>query len=145
MDTTMRLVLLAVLAILVHDGTCAMSDAQVKATMKLLKNTCMSKSKATEEQINAMHDGDWNQDKHGKCYLQCILAMNKFQKADNTLDWEAGVKMMEAQAPPSFRDHAITTLKHCKDAAQTLNDKCTAAYEIAKCVYDYDPEKYYWP
>ncbi|KAF7279946.1 general odorant-binding protein 72-like [Rhynchophorus ferrugineus] len=136
---------LTLLILSINNGDCAMSEAQVKAAKKLVRNACIPKSKVTEEQVDGMHDGMWDLDKRGKCYLQCVMNFYKLQKPDNTLDWEAGIKMMETQAPPSLAPHGIKCMKECKDAAKTLNEKCTAAFEIAKCIYDIDPAQYFWP
>nr|QES69428.1 odorant binding protein 33 [Pagiophloeus tsushimanus] len=136
---------LLLLGLAIDQACCAMTEAQMKAALKLIRNVCQPKNKATDAQIAAMHSGDWNQDKNGMCYLQCVLNYYKLQLPDNSFDWESGVKTIEAQAPASIASVAVGAVKNCKDAVQTFDDKCKAAWEIAKCIYDFNPEKYFLP
>ncbi|XP_060527914.1 general odorant-binding protein 19a isoform X2 [Cylas formicarius] len=113
----MKLLMLAIGVISAVPWTrAAMSEAQMKAALKLVRNTCQPKSKATSEQIEAMKQGDWNQDRNGQCYLNCILTMYKLQKKDNTFDWESGLKVLENQAPPSIATTAIASVLNCKES-----------------------------
>ncbi|XP_044754664.1 general odorant-binding protein 72-like [Coccinella septempunctata] len=123
----------------------AMTDAQLKAALKLLRNVCQPKNKATNEQIEAMHKGDWNQDRNGMCYMNCVLSMYKLMKKDNTLDYDVGMSTIENQAPESIKVTAIHALNSCKDAAKTTSDKCVAAHEIAQCIYLDNPAAYFLP
>ncbi|KAJ3626731.1 hypothetical protein MTP99_017208 [Tenebrio molitor] len=117
----------------------------MKAALKLVRNVCQPKFKATNEQIDAMHKGDWELEKNAKCYLWCILNMYKLITKDNAFDWEAGIVTLTNQAPESIRTPAIISVKNCKDAVQTPSDKCAAAYEIAHCMYLDNPENYFLP
>ncbi|XP_066253169.1 general odorant-binding protein 72-like [Euwallacea similis] len=132
-------------SIVVESVYCAMTESQMAAALKLIRNVCQPKNKATNEQIEGMHKGDWNQDQNGMCYMSCVLGYYKLQLPDNSFDWETGVKTIEAQAPPSIAQIALVSVKNCKDAVKTLSDKCRAALEIAKCIYDQNPEKYFLP
>nr|QTE76120.1 odorant binding protein 12 [Harmonia axyridis] len=138
-------VLLILSAHILIENEAAMTDAQLKAALKLLRNVCQPKNKATNEQIEAMHKGDRNQDKNGMCYMHCVLNMYKLIKKDNTLDYEVGMSTIEAQAPDSIKATAIHSLNSCKDAAKTTSDKCIAAFEIAHCLYLDNPPAYFLP
>ncbi|XP_044266484.1 general odorant-binding protein 72-like [Tribolium madens] len=142
----MKAILLLLVATLsFYHVYCAMTEAQMKATLKLVRNTCQPKSKATNEQIEGMHSGNWDLDKNGKCYMWCILNMYKLIGKDNSFNWEAGIAVLKAQAPETVRDPAIASVNNCKDAVKTASDKCEAAYEIAHCMYLDNPEKYFLP
>lgn len=54
-----------------------MTEKQMKAALKLVRNTCQPKNKATDEDIDKMHKGDWEVDKTARCYMACILTMYK--------------------------------------------------------------------
>nr|UXE42852.1 odorant binding protein [Hippodamia variegata] len=143
---TMKVIFVIVLsAYVLIENEAAMTDAQLKAALKLLRNVCQPKNKATNEQIEAMHKGDWNQDKNGMCYMYCVLNMYKLMKKDNTLDYEVGMATIENQAPESVKVTATHALNACKDAAKTTSDKCVAAHEIAKCIYFDNPAAYFLP
>ncbi|CAH0555508.1 unnamed protein product [Brassicogethes aeneus] len=122
-----------------------MSDQQLKAAMKLIRNVCQPKFKTTDAQINEMHAGNWNQDRAGQCYTWCILNMYKLIRKDNSFDWEAGIKTLEIQAPDSIAEYAIPCVNECKDAVKHQEDKCVAGFEVAECIFRCNPEKYFLP
>lgn len=64
----------------------------------------------------------------------------KLFKSDNTFDWEAGIKALHTNAPEHIANPASISVEHCKDAMKTPENKCTAAMEIAKCVYNDNPQ-----
>nr|AIX97061.1 odorant-binding protein 15 [Dastarcus helophoroides] len=123
----------------------AMTEAQYKAGAKLIRKTCISKSKVDAGKVEALRKGEWPEEKALMCYLYCVLASYKVVTPENTLDVENGVKALNAQAPESIRDAAIISTKNCKDSAKTTSDKCKAAYEISSCVYNDNPANYFLP
>ncbi|XP_019867236.2 general odorant-binding protein 72-like [Aethina tumida] len=132
-------------ALLVHHGQSAMSEQQLKAAIKLMRNVCQPKSKATDEQIAAMHEGNFDQGKPIQCYNWCLLNMYKLIRKDNSFDWEGGLKTLEAQAPPRIVGPATKCITQCKDAVKTTSDKCAAGNEITECLYKCDPPNYFLP
>ncbi|KAJ8923335.1 hypothetical protein NQ315_001893 [Exocentrus adspersus] len=122
-----------------------MTEKQLNATKKLVRNTCQNKAKATNEQIDAMQKGDFGGDRNAQCYLHCIISTYKLLTKDNQFDWEAGIKATNANAPPSIAEPGIVSIKNCKDAVKTPSDKCAASTEIAKCLYDDNPANYFLP
>nr|AIX97078.1 odorant-binding protein 23 [Dastarcus helophoroides] len=50
-----------------------MTDKQMKAALKLLGNTCLSKSKADPAQVQALRKGEWPEEKPIMSYLYCVL------------------------------------------------------------------------
>nr|AUF72956.1 odorant-binding protein [Anoplophora chinensis] len=123
----------------------AMTEKQLNATKKLMRNTCQNKAKPTSEQIDAMQKGDFNVDRNAQCYLLCILSTYKLLTKENTFDWENGIKALAANAPASVAGPGSATLKNCKDAVKTPSDRCVASIEIAKCIYDDNPSNYFLP
>nr|AHA33382.1 odorant-binding protein 1 [Batocera horsfieldi] len=123
----------------------AFTEKQLNATKKLMRNTCQNKAKPTSEQIDAMHRGEFSDDRNAQCYLLCIMNTYKLLTKENTFDWESGVKALAANAPPSIGDPGIVSIKNCKDAVKTTSDKCVASTEIAKCIYNDNPSNYFLP
>nr|QUP79524.1 odorant binding protein 31 [Monochamus saltuarius] len=121
-----------------------LSEKQLQATVKMIRNTCQSKTKATSDDIDKMHVGDWNIQHETMCYMQCALNMHKLMNKENTFDYESGMNQLKL-LPDSFRQYTLECMNQCKDAAVTVNDKCIAAYEISKCFYFCNPEKYFLP
>nr|UYS88359.1 odorant binding protein 7 [Aromia bungii] len=128
-----------------HDVYSAMTEKQLNATKKLVRNTCINKAKSTPEQVEGLQKGEFIEDKNVQCYLYCILNTYKLIRKDNSFDWEGGIKALEANAPPSIAAPGVNTIEKCKDAVKTTNDKCTASFEIAKCIYADNPGNYFLP
>ncbi|XP_050298251.1 general odorant-binding protein 72-like [Anthonomus grandis grandis] len=141
----MRLACLFLIVLAVRCGDAAMTEKQMKAAVRLIKNACVPKSKVTEEQIEAMQHGNFDLEKSAMCYVHCVLNYYKLQLPDNSFDWETGIKIIETQAPSSIASFAIDAMKACKDAVKTPGEKCKAAMEIARCIYEFNPEKYFLP
>ncbi|XP_028137022.1 general odorant-binding protein 72-like [Diabrotica virgifera virgifera] len=128
----------------VHYGFCAMSEKQINATKKLVRNTCMNKANVAPEIVDAMHKGDFSQ---GQCYISCIMNTYKLISPEGTFDWEGGIRTMEANAPKSLVATASVSIKKCKDAMKTSvkSNKCQGAAEIAQCIYEDNPPNYFFP
>ncbi|EFA10803.1 general odorant-binding protein 72 [Tribolium castaneum] len=123
----------------------AMSEAQLKAAVKLVRNMCQPKSKATNEDIEKMHHGDWNIDRTAMCYMHCALNSNKLITKENVFNRDYAITLAEKNLPTALKTASIEAANLCKDSAKTLDDKCVAAYEISKCLYESNPEKYFLP
>ncbi|XP_072377291.1 general odorant-binding protein 72-like [Diabrotica undecimpunctata] len=126
----------------VHYGFCVMSEKQMNATKKLVRNTCMNKASVAPEIVDAMHKGDFSQ---GQCYISCIMNTYKLIGADGNFDWEGGIRTIEANAPKNIAGPATVSIKKCKDAMKTKSDKCKGAAEIAQCIYEDNPSNYFFP
>ncbi|CAH1102713.1 unnamed protein product [Psylliodes chrysocephalus] len=137
-----RLIFCLHLILFTQYGFCAMSEKQMNATKKLVRNTCVTKTKVSPDVVDAMHKGDFSQ---GQCYLSCILNTYKLILPEGTFDWEGGIKAINANMPPNIAEPACETVKNCKDSMKTKTDKCIGAAEIAKCLYDDNPSNYFLP
>nr|CAI5858691.1 unnamed protein product [Callosobruchus analis] len=140
----MKSLLLAVSLLFILVYVTGMTEKQMWAAVKLARNTCQNKHKASTADIDKMHQGDWNVDHSAMCYMHCALNMYKLMYPNNTFNLEASMKQTP-QLPDSFRESAETCIFNCKDEAKTLDDKCVAAYELTKCMYFCNPEKYFLP
>ncbi|XP_056645762.1 general odorant-binding protein lush-like [Diorhabda carinulata] len=121
-----------------------MNEKQMKAAVKLVTNMCLQKTKATSEDIEKMHKGDWDVDHTAMCYMYCALNSYKLINKNNTLNYEAAMNQL-GELPERYRDSAQQCTDQCRDAVVSLNEKCTAAYELAKCMYFCNPQKYFLP
>ncbi|XP_060517381.1 general odorant-binding protein lush [Cylas formicarius] len=140
-----NLMLLFIVCVCNHDvAFAAMSEKQVVAAVRLVRNMCLPKTKALPEEIDKMHVGDWDIGHNTMCYMQCALNQYKLIGKNNKLDM-AQAEQQTKQLPPSLKAYTDRCLQVCKDSAVTLDDKCVAGYEISKCMYFCDPEKYFLP
>ncbi|CAH1183318.1 unnamed protein product [Phaedon cochleariae] len=139
----LKLTLIVLVSFIVFNVT-GLNEKQMKAAVKVVRNVCMPKSKATDEDIDKMHKGDWNIDHTAMCYMHCALNMYKLINKDNTFNYESALNQLK-QLPESYKESTKICMEKCKDAAVTLDDKCVAAYELTKCMYMCNPEKYFLP
>nr|UYB94410.1 odorant-binding protein 8 [Lytta caraganae] len=122
-----------------------MTEKQMEAAKKLIRNVCQPKFKVTDERIEAMHKGDWSPDKPIMCYNWCVLNMYKLITKDNQFAFDLAITTLKAQAPLSIQETASKSVTNCKDSVKTTTDKCAAGFEVARCVYMDDPEHYFLP
>nr|ADX96030.1 odorant binding protein OBP3 [Holotrichia oblita] len=142
MKVPLVLVLLAGLCLRI---SCTITDAQMKAARKLIGNTCRTKTKISDEQIESMHKGIWpDDDEVMKCYTHCCLATMKLQSKDGGFDKELAEKQYP-KFPESIKESLIESLEKCADSGEGLTKKCDLSYAFFKCVYFYNPEGYIFP
>nr|AWT23300.1 OBP3 [Hycleus cichorii] len=124
---------------------CVMTEKQMEAAKKLIRNVCQPKFKVADERIEAMHKGDWTPDKPIMCYNWCVLNMYKLISKDNQFNYDLAVTTLKAQAPLKLQETALKSIENCKDAVKTTTDKCAAGFEVTKCIFMDDPEHYFLP
>ncbi|XP_028135944.2 general odorant-binding protein 19a-like [Diabrotica virgifera virgifera] len=124
--------------------TTGLNEKQMQAAIKVVTNVCSQKAKATLEEIEKMHHGDWEVDHSAMCYMWCAFNMYKLMHKNNTLNYASAVQQL-TQLPDSYYPSAVLCTEKCKDEAKTLNDKCVATFELSKCMYFCNPEKYFLP
>nr|AXO78388.1 odorant binding protein 10 [Xylotrechus quadripes] len=121
-----------------------MTEKQLVAAVKVVRNVCQPKSKATDEDITKMHEGNWDIAHSAMCYMYCSLNMYKLMSKDNSLNYEGAVAQLKL-LPDRYRASSEKCINQCKESAITVEDKCIAGYEIAKCIYYCSPDDYYFP
>ncbi|KAK9737582.1 PBP/GOBP family [Popillia japonica] len=137
--------ILLFLASLWFENAISINEAQMKAGIKLIKNTCRTKTKITDEQIAKMHEGVWDDDDDvTKCYCHCALGMMKLQAKNGAFDHELFEKQKPI-IPEVIRDPLIASVNNCVNAGEGLTKKCDLSYAFFKCVYLDDPEHYMFP
>ncbi|KAF7282951.1 hypothetical protein GWI33_001761 [Rhynchophorus ferrugineus] len=137
------IVVLCVL-ILINDVVARMTEKQLQAAVKLVRNMCTGKTKATTDDIDKMHKGDWEVDHNAMCYMWCSLNMYKLMDKNNRFDRKSADAQL-AQLPESMQKYVNKCIGQCENAATHFDDKCYAAWEYSKCMYFCDPEKYFLP
>ncbi|GJQ75994.1 putative odorant binding protein [Trypoxylus dichotomus] len=139
-----RIVLFFIVALFIENAF-SVNEAQMKAAVKLIKNTCKTKTKITDEQIDKMHQGIWDDtDEVSKCYVYCALGMMKLRDKGGAYNPELAEKQIP-QIPESIRDTLVPSLRNCANAGEGLTKKCDLSFAFFKCVYFDDPEHYMFP
>ncbi|ERL84669.1 hypothetical protein D910_02096 [Dendroctonus ponderosae] len=134
------------LTVFISTGNCRLTEKQVAAAVKLVRNMCMGKSKVNPEDIEKMHQGNWDVDYEAQCYMWCGFNMYKMLDKENHFDKKSALQQME-QLPIDLQDYVIKCMGQCENAGELTNfdDKCVVAFEYSKCLYFCDPEKYFLP
>nr|WKF45135.1 odorant-binding protein 2 [Podabrus annulatus] len=137
--TYCALILLFVL--LLHHVKSEMTEKQLQSLIKMTRSVCQPKLKVSNELIAAFHQGEFVKDRALMCYMECCLKMAKMIK-NGKLDFEPLLE--QAKTLPAPRQQPTTTTVHdCKDAGGPDMEKCEAAFEIYKCVYESNPPEFY--
>nr|AZK90212.1 odorant binding protein 8 [Holotrichia oblita]AZZ86674.1 odorant-binding protein 8 [Holotrichia oblita] len=140
----LQLVLVLLLGLCLQVSS-AINEAQMKAARKLIRNTCRTKTKISDEQIEDMHKGIWNDDDDvTKCYTHCCMGIMKMQNKHGGFDRELAAKQYP-QIPESMRESLVSSLEGCADSGEGLTKKCDISYAFFKCVYFSNPEEYILP
>ncbi|XP_022918322.1 general odorant-binding protein 19a-like [Onthophagus taurus] len=135
----------AALLLFMQQAEAAMTEKQVLAAIKLIRNTCKTKTKVADEQIDDTHNGKWDDnDEKLKCYSNCVLGMMKMQKKNGAPDEESAIKQLP-QLPESMREPFEISIKKCINAGDGLTNKCDVAYSFFKCLYFDNPQNYFLP
>uniref|UniRef100_M3V875 Odorant binding protein 3 n=1 Tax=Ips typographus TaxID=55986 RepID=M3V875_IPSTY len=122
-----------------------MTEKQLAAAVKLVRNMCLSKEKAKLEEVDKMHEGNWDIDHKTQCYMWCVLSQYKLIGKPNHFDRESANIQVDTLLPESMHDYVVGCLDKCENAATNFDDKCVAAYEYAKCLYFCNPKEYFLP
>nr|AIX97133.1 odorant-binding protein 10 [Rhyzopertha dominica] len=129
-------------ACVITTGECAMTQKQIAAAQRLTRNMCQPKHKVTDDQIQEMKNGNFDDTKPLKCYIDCIFQMFKVTK-NGVFDMEA-MKVQLEQIPEPLKTALEASAANCQDKANGP-DKCDGAYNMAKCMYAFDKDSYLVP
>ncbi|KAI7815124.1 odorant binding protein [Rhyzopertha dominica] len=134
--------LLFIFIVLIKTSDCAMTQRQIEAAQRLARNMCQPKNKVTNEQIEAMHNGNFDDSKKLMCYIDCVFQTFKLVK-NGVYDLD-NVKVQLEQLPDNLRQTLQEAAIQCKDRA-VGTEKCELAYNLAKCVFEFDKESFLVP
>ncbi|KAI7815032.1 odorant binding protein [Rhyzopertha dominica] len=109
---------------------CAMTQKQIAAAQRLTRNMCQPKHKVTDDQIQEMKNGNFDDTK-------------PLKTKNGVFDMEA-MKVQLEQIPEPLKTALEASAANCQDKANGP-DKCDGAYNMAKCMYAFDKDSYLVP
>nr|XP_033327806.1 general odorant-binding protein 99b-like [Megalopta genalis] len=121
----------------------AISVEQFEKMAAAMRRNCVQKSETTEELVMGLKQGEFPDDQNLSCYTFCILkSLNSYKNGG--IDGKMIVRQMDVmpiESLPRFK----AAIKSC--LAQEFNepDECSLTYRFTKCVYDADPEAFFFP
>nr|AMA98147.1 chemosensory protein [Blattella germanica] len=135
---------LVILASVLRSTLAGMSMDQIRQAMKMMRNSCQNKAKASPELVDGIQQGQFPDDRNLKCYIKCAMGMMQSMKGGK-LKPEAAIQQAKMMLPDEVKGRVIAALETCRNAADGITDACDVAMAGAKCIYDTDPEAFIFP
>ncbi|ETN64065.1 odorant binding protein, antennal [Anopheles darlingi] len=106
-----------------------------KKPAKILHETCVSESGASEELLRQCLDGTIHADKAVQCYIHCLFdKIGVIEPETGRIFLEWLTDMLPTDMLPTDMQHAIAHLtRECGHIV--TEDKCNTAYQTAKCYF----------
>ncbi|XP_045537037.1 uncharacterized protein LOC106719796 [Papilio machaon] len=120
-----------------------MTKQQLKNSGKLIKKTCMPKNDVTEDQVGEIDKGKFIEDRNVMCYIACVYSMGQAVK-NNKIIFDAMIKQVDMMFPADMKEPYKAAIEKCKGVAKNYKDICEASYWTAKCIYEADPDNFFF-
>ncbi|XP_041981621.1 uncharacterized protein LOC121735019 [Aricia agestis] len=121
-----------------------MTMKQLKATAKTMRKSCQPKNNVSDEKIDPINEGVFYEEKEVMCYMACIMKMANAIK-NNKLSYDSAVKQVDLLLPEELKEPAKAALAACRKVAEGYKDICEAAFHTTKCIYNFNPDIFFFP
>ncbi|KAJ9575544.1 hypothetical protein L9F63_007585 [Diploptera punctata] len=138
------LCVLLVLCACARESYAAMTMAQVKQAMGMLRKSCQGKNDVTTEMVEGLQQGNFPDEKGLKCYTKCIMGMMQSLKKGRYVP-DAAIAQAKMMLPDDIKGRVIASMDNCRNSGDGIEDLCEMAYAVTKCVYTSDPEAFFFP
>ncbi|XP_063538774.1 general odorant-binding protein 72-like isoform X1 [Cydia strobilella] len=122
----------------------AMTMKQIKATGKTIRKTCQPKNNVADEKIDPLAQGEFIAEKEVMCYMACVMKMAGTIK-NGKLSYDAAIKQADMLLPAEIKEPAKAALTACKKVPDGYKDICEAAFHVTKCIYNHNPDIFFFP
>uniref|UniRef100_D2SNQ6 Odorant binding protein n=1 Tax=Heliothis virescens TaxID=7102 RepID=D2SNQ6_HELVI len=95
-----------------------MTMKQIRNTGKMMRKSCQPKNNVSDEQIDPIAEGVFNEDKEVKCYMACIMKMANTIK-NGKLNYEAAIKQADLLLPDDIKEPAKEAITACRKRMPT--------------------------
>ncbi|KDR13658.1 general odorant-binding protein 72-like [Zootermopsis nevadensis] len=133
-----------VLADTLRGTSAGMSMDQVKQTMKMVRNVCQPKTGVSVEMVEGVQAGNFPEDNNLKCYMKCVLGMMQSLK-NGKYKPDAAMAQAKILLSGDTRDRVIGAMEKCRNAADGITEGCEVAFVTTKCIYNADPDCFFFP
>ncbi|CAG9788063.1 unnamed protein product [Diatraea saccharalis] len=110
----------------------------------MMRKSCQPKNNVADDKIDPLNEGVFIDEKEVKCYVACIMKMANTIK-NGKPNYEATVKQIDLLLPDDIKEAAKEALTACKKVPDAYKDGCDAAFHITQCIYNYNPEIFFFP
>ncbi|XP_014482186.1 PREDICTED: uncharacterized protein LOC106748311 [Dinoponera quadriceps] len=118
---------------------------EVRETLEPVKKICIERVGTDPKMIEDANKGKFVPDRKLQCYYKCLLVMTKSMSKDDQIQEEMFVKIVELMLDEKLVDPVMQAVIHCGPVAMQTMEGCQLAYEITKCLYEYDPTLMFFP
>lgn len=80
-----------------------------------------------------------------KCYTLCIAQMAGTLSKKNEISAQKTLGQIENLLPTEIKEHLLKVFEKCKDVQNGYKEACDRTFYTAKCMYDFNPEKFLFP
>ncbi|XP_058463907.1 general odorant-binding protein 72-like [Malaya genurostris] len=119
------------------DGKATME--QMLKTGEMMRNVCLGKTKANEDQVNGLRESKFPDVKELKCYVNCIMEMMQTIRKGK-LNYDATIKQIETIMPDELAEPMRVALDICRDSGDGIKNHCDASYSIMQCISKNNPK-----
>nr|QGW50689.1 odorant-binding protein 25 [Propsilocerus akamusi] len=124
----------------------AMTMAQMEKTMQTMRSICGPKNKVSNELIDGLKRGEFLDDnKDLKCYTLCVAQMAGTLSKRNEISAQKMLSQIENLMPVEVKYHMQKAFEACKDVQNSYTKPCDRTFFIAKCMYEFNPNKFIFP
>ncbi|XP_026330787.1 general odorant-binding protein 72-like [Hyposmocoma kahamanoa] len=144
-NMVLQIVLVKFIVCLIIISICdAMTMKQIKQTGKMMRKTCLPKNNVEEEKVDKISEGTFIEEKEVMCYMACVMKMANTMK-NGKLSYEAAMKQIDLLLPDEIKEPAKKALTACKKVPDSYKDICEASFHTTKCIYNENPEIFFFP
>ncbi|XP_069679531.1 general odorant-binding protein 72-like [Periplaneta americana] len=136
--------IVVILAAALRPASAGMSMAQIKSSLKMVRNSCQSKSGAAMDVVEGIQKGEFPDDNNLKCYAKCALGMMQSMK-NGKFKPDPAIAQIKALMSDDVKDRLIASFEKCRNSADGIDDACEAGFAVMKCLYNADPECFFFP
>ncbi|XP_063977960.1 general odorant-binding protein 83a-like [Diachasmimorpha longicaudata] len=138
--------LVIVLVVLNFDNVGAkMTIPQVTNMLMPMRKTCMQKTGASAELVDAPKTGPMPDDPVLQCYYACLLKMIKVLTKEGLPNVDSMVKQMDVMLPADDITARLKEVIALCTPAVTSTDSCEGTWQFIKCFYETDKNVCFFP
>lgn len=142
-----------------------MTMAQMEKTMETMRSICGPKYKLSDDLIDGsflvpfstsapldisiiagLHRGEFDDsNKDLKCYTMCVAQMAGTLTKKSEISYPKTLSQIENLMPAEVKAHSLKVLEVCKNVQNGYKEACDRTFYTAKCIYEFNPEKFLFP
>ncbi|RLU22476.1 ObirObp6 [Ooceraea biroi] len=117
---------------------------EIKDALRPVKDICIQRVGVSLKMVDDASAGKFANDRKLKCYYKCMMIMTKAMRGDEIMA-EQFLKITQTMLKEELVDPMLEAMIHCAPIANKPLEGCDLAFELVKCLYDYDPKLLTFP